>query len=103
MRVMLKVNMPVARANALVREGKLGSTIQAIVQSLKPEAAYFTDSNGQRTGFLFLDLKDSSEIPRIAEPWFLALDAAVEIHPVMAPADLAKAAPFMDEAAKKYG
>ena len=39
----------------------------------------------------------------IAEPWFLALDAAVEIHPVMAPADLAKAAPFMDEAAKKYG
>lgn len=103
MRVMLQVNMPVEKANALVRAGKLSSTIQSILDDLKPEAAYFSDSRGQRTGFIFLEIADPSEIPRIAEPWFLALDATVEIHPVMKPQDLGKATGHIAEAARKYG
>jgi hypothetical protein len=102
MRILLKVNIPVEAGNAAVKAGKLGSTIQSILSDLKPEAAYFTDEHGQRTGFLFLDLADASQIPAIAEPWFLAFNAAVEIHPVMVPADLAKAASAIDNAVKKY-
>jgi hypothetical protein len=30
------------------------------------------------------------EIPAIAEPWFVAFNASVEIHPVKVPDDLAK-------------
>src|SRR5262245_55120109 len=39
MRVLLKVNMPVEAANAAAKAGKLGSTIQSILDDLKPEAA----------------------------------------------------------------
>ncbi|HEU4345233.1 MAG TPA: DUF3303 family protein, partial [Candidatus Binatia bacterium] len=88
--------------NAAAKAGKLGATIQSILAELKPEAVYFTDNNGQRAGFIFLDMKDASEIPAIAEPWFLAFNASIEIHPVMVPEDLAKAGAAIDHAVKKY-
>jgi hypothetical protein len=102
MRILLKVTIPVETGNAAAKAGTLGSTIQSILAELKPEAVYFTDHNGQRAGYLFLDLADASHIPAIAEPWFLAFNAAIEIHPVMVPDDLAKAAPAIEKAAKKY-
>jgi len=102
MRFLLKVNIPVESGNAAAKAGKLGATIQSILADLKPEAVYFTDNNGQRAGFIFLDMKDASEIPAIAEPWFLAFNASIEIHPVMVPEDLAKAGAAIDHAVKKY-
>jgi hypothetical protein len=56
-----------------------------------------------RAGLLILDLKDPSQIPALAEPWFLAFNATVELQPVMTPADLAKAGPAIEQAVKKYG
>jgi hypothetical protein len=103
MRVLLKVNIPVETGNAAAKAGKLGTTIQSILADLKPEAAYFTDDKGQRTGYMFLDLAEASQIPAICEPWFMAFNAAIEIHPVMVPQDLAKAAPAIKKAVKKYG
>jgi hypothetical protein len=103
MRVLLKVNIPVESGNAAAKAGKLGATIQSILTDLKPEAVYFTDDKGQRTGYLFLELADASQIPAIAEPWMLAFDAAIEIHPVMIPDDLAKAAGAIEKAVRKYG
>jgi hypothetical protein len=77
MRFLLKVNIPVESGNAAAKAGKLGATTQSILADLKPEAVYFTDSNGQRTAFIFLDMQDASQIPAIAEPWFLAFNASV--------------------------
>ncbi len=102
MRVLLKVNIPVETGNAAAKAGRLGTTIQAILAELKPEAVCFTDNNGQRAGYLFLDLQDASQIPAIAEPWFLAFNASIEIHPVMTPDDLAKAGSAIEKAVKKY-
>jgi hypothetical protein len=102
MRFLLKVNIPVEAGNAAAKAGKLGATIQSILADLKPEAVYFTDNDGQRAGFIFLEMKDASQIPAIAEPWFLAFNATVEIHPVMIPEDLAKAADAIASAVKKY-
>lgn len=102
MRFLLKVNIPVEAGNAAAKAGKLGPIIETILADLKPEAAYFTDDNGQRTGFLFLDMQDASQIPAIAEPWFLSFNASIELHPVMVPQDLAKAAGAIEKAVKKY-
>ena len=102
MRFLMKVNIPVESGNAAAKAGKLGATIQSILADLKPGAVYFTDSNGQRTAFIFLDMQDASQIPAIAEPWFLAFNASIEIHPVMIPDDLAKAGGAIENAVKKY-
>ena len=102
MRFLLKVNIPVEAGNAAAKAGKLGSTIQSIVADQKPEAVYFTDDNGQRTGLLFLEMQDASQIPSIAEPWFLAFNASIEIHPVMVPDDLGKAGSAIEAIVKKY-
>jgi len=103
MRFLVKVNIPVEAGNGAAKAGKLGTTIQSILADLKPEAVYFTDDNGQRTAFLFLEVQDASLIPTIAEPWFLAFNASIEIHPVMTPDDLAKAGGAIEQAVKKYG
>ena len=102
MRFLVKLNIPVEAGNAAAKAGKLGEIIQSILTDQKPEAAYFTDDNGQRTAFLFLEMQDASQIPAIAEPWLLALNASIEIHPVMVPGDLAKATPAIAAAVKKY-
>src|SRR3970282_2434930 len=91
MRFLLKVNIPVESGNAAAKAGKLGATIQSILADLKPEAVYFTANNGQRAGFIFLEMQDASQIPAVAEPCVLAFNASIEIHPVMVPDDLAKA------------
>lgn len=103
MRVLLKVGIPVESGNAAAKAGKLGATIQSILADLKPEAVYFTDGNGQRTGYIFLELQDASQIPAIAEPWMLAFNASIEFHPVMVPDDLARAKSAIDNAVNKYG
>ncbi|MEE9257644.1 MAG: DUF3303 family protein [bacterium] len=102
MRFLLKVEMPVEKANELAVEGKLGEAIQTILDDLEPEAAYFTTSNGNRAGYIFVDIEDASEIPAFAEPWFLALEADVDIVPVMTPEDLQKAGPGIERAVKKF-
>src|ERR1041385_8863881 len=101
MRFLMKVNIPVEAGNAAAKAGKLGATIQSILADLKPEAAYFTDNNGQRPGFIFFEMQDASQILATAEPWFLAFNAAIELHPVMVPADLAKAGGSIEQAVKK--
>ncbi len=104
MRMLLRVSIPVEAGNAAVKAGTLGSTIEKILEDLKPEAAYFfADDNGQRSGSIVYDMKDSSEIPAAAEPWFLAFNAKVSFRPVMTPQDLAKAGPSIGNAADQYG
>jgi hypothetical protein len=46
--------------------------------------------------------EDAHEIPRVAEPFWLALRANVEIIPEMAQDDFAQAAPVIEQAAAKY-
>ena len=102
MRFLLKVNIPVESGNAAAKAGKLGAIIQSILADLRPEAVYFTDNDGQRAGFIFLDMQDASQIPAVAEPWFVAFNASIEIHPVMIPDDLARAGDAIENAVKKY-
>jgi hypothetical protein len=104
MRMLLRVSLPVEAGNAAAKAGTLGSTIERILADLKPEAAYFfADDDGQRSGSIVFDMKDASQIPSIAEPWFLAFNAKVSFRPIMNPQDLAKASASISKAAKEYG
>ena len=103
MRFLLKAEWPVEAGNVAIKDGSLSKTIESILDDLKPEAAYFLASNGKRTALLIVDMKDASQIPALAEPWFLAFKASLEIVPVMVPDDLKKAGPAIEQAVKKYG
>ena len=103
MRMLLRVSIPVETGNAAAKAGTLGSTVEQIVADLKPEAAYFfADDNGCRSGSIVFDMEDTSQIPAIAEPWFLAFNAKISLRPVMSPQDLAKAGSSITKAAKRY-
>jgi hypothetical protein len=104
MRMLLRVSIPVESGNAAVKAGTLGTTIEKILADLKPEASYFmADDHGNRSGSIVFEMKDSSQIPAVAEPWFLAFNAKVSIRPVMSPQDLAAAGSSITQAAKQYG
>jgi len=102
MRFLVKVNIPVEAGNQAVKAGTLGTTIQAILADVQPEAVYFVDDNGQRTALVFLDMQDASQIPAMVEPWLLAFNARIELHPVMVPEDLMKAGRAFEATVKKY-
>ena len=63
MRCLLKVSIPTEVGNDRIINGSLASTIQSILDDLHPEAAYFAEEHGARTGFIFCNVKEESDIP----------------------------------------
>lgn len=102
MRMMLKASIPVEKGSQTIADGSLPRIIQEILGEIKPEAAYFLTLDGKRTSLIFFDIADSSQIPGVAEPFFMAFDADVELYPVMNGDDLAKGLDGAAAAAKKY-
>jgi hypothetical protein len=103
MRFMITFRIPTERGNAAVRDGSLSDTLQSVLEDLKPEVAYFSDIEGARGGYLVVNMDDASQIPAVAEPLFLAMDATVQVHPVFTPEDMPKAMEGLQQAAQKYG
>ncbi len=101
MRFLFKISFPVESGNKAAREGF--TAISRILADQKPEAAYFIAENGRRTGILVMNMDDASQLPSIAEPWFLAMNASIEVTPAMVPADLEKAGPDVAAAVKTFG
>ena len=83
MRLMLKFSIPVERGNAAVKDGTLGQAIENLIKATKANASYFTMIDGKRGGVVFFEENDTTRLPQINEPMFAALDAAIEIVPVL--------------------
>ncbi len=78
MRMIMKVTLPNKAFNSAVKKGSVGQKMQAILEEMKPEAVYFTDMDGCRTGIIVFDLEKPSMVPAMVEPWFLNFNARVE-------------------------
>jgi hypothetical protein len=101
MRMLMHVRFPLEPFNTAVRDGSAGQKIQRILEAIKPEAAYFTEQDGRRGGTLVVNVDKASDVPSLAEPWFLLFDAEVEFRIAMTPDDLARA--NLDSLGKTWG
>ena len=100
MRMLMNVRLPLEPFNTAVRDGSAGQKMQRILEAIKPEAAYFSEQDGRRGGVLVVDMKSPSDIPALAEPWFLTFKAEVEFRIAMTPEDLSRA--NLDALGKKW-
>ena len=91
MRTLVKVTVPIEAGNRAIKDGRMQKVLAEASERLRPEAAYFLADKGIRTALYVVDLKDPSDIPVIAEPFFTEFNAAVEFTPVMTADDLKKA------------
>ena len=87
MRMLLVAQPNVDKGSEAIANGEMAKTIQAQVELLKPEAAYFAPVRGQRTAIMVFDLDDPAQLPKISEPLF-KMGATVEIVPAMNLEDL---------------
>lgn len=88
MRMLMMIRLPNETFNACVRDGTAGSKTRAILDEARPEAVYFTETGGQRTVVMLVELERASRIPALAEPWYLTFNADVEFHVVMGQEEL---------------
>jgi len=91
MRTLMFVRMPLEPFNTAVRNGSAGTTIKKILDDAKPEAVYFTETDGCRSGIVVIDIPKPSDLPRFSEPWFLHFNAEVKFRIAMTPEDLMQA------------
>ena len=90
MRMLMRVRIDTEAGNRAIEAGRIEKIIQEFVAQNKPEAAYFFADQGRRSASFVVDMKDSSQIPSFAEPFFLELNAEVQFTPVMNLEDLEK-------------
>jgi len=101
MRTLMRISMPVDATNTRISDGSMVEFLRKFLADHKPEATYFfTDDDGCRSASIVLDLKNPSDIPGLAEPWFLLCNAKVTFRPVMNAQDFAAAAPAIERAVK---
>jgi hypothetical protein len=91
MHTLLKVTMSdLPAANEAINQGRLQKIVEQTSKLIAAEASFFYAENGYRTALFIFDMKDSSMIPSIAEPFFTELNAKVELFPAMDTSEMVK-------------
>jgi hypothetical protein len=98
--MLLHVRIPHEEFNAAVRDGSVGRKMKQILDETRAEAVYFTEYDGRRGAIMIINIKDPSEVPKFAEPWFLSFNADVQFHIAMTPEELGRAG--LEEIGKKW-
>jgi hypothetical protein len=84
----IKVSIDTEVGNRAIADGTLTKVVEGLMDRVKPEASYFGLESGRRTMYLVADMTDVTEMPRIFEPVFLALNAMIDFTPIMDLPDL---------------
>ncbi|HEY3086964.1 MAG TPA: hypothetical protein VGJ59_02750 [Jatrophihabitantaceae bacterium] len=91
MKFIVEASFPLEPFNTYVRTGVAGDKLAEVLDSIKPEAAYFTDNGVGRGALLTVDVPDMSHVPHVTEPLMLTFDAAVHYRIAISPTDLQSA------------
>ncbi len=83
MRTLLQVELDTETSNKLITSGSIGKVMSEIMDTLKPEAAYFYAQNGHRAFTLVVDLADEASVVTTCEPLWVSLHATVNTTPCM--------------------
>jgi hypothetical protein len=100
MRFLMSFKMPHEPFNKLVREGVAGQKLGRVVEETRPEQIYFTERDGFRAGVAVYEIKDTTGMCAIAEPWFLTFAAECRFSLAMSPEDLSKVG--LEELGKRW-
>jgi hypothetical protein len=100
MKMLLKVIMPNEPFNSLIRKGTVGKILGKLMEDLKPESAYFTLTDGERSALMVVNINKPSDYVKYAEPFFLQFNARIKYDIVMSPEELK--ASGIEEIGKKY-
>ncbi|MFJ8017457.1 hypothetical protein [Streptomyces sp. NPDC096339] len=90
MRVMLRAHIDTAAGNEAIKSGALPQAIKKLMDTVKPEAAYFGLHEGVRSCWMVFELEDSWRLPPLFEDMFMQFNAEIEVGPVMNAEELAK-------------
>lgn len=100
MRMLVNVMFPIEPFNSMVKNGTAGELIGKVIEDIKPESIYFTEMEGSRAAVMIVNISEESDVPRIAEPWFLNFEAHCEFRVAMTADDLMSA--NLNELAAKW-
>ena len=101
MKMLLRVTMPNEPFNSMIKKGTIGNVLDKIMSDLKPEVAYFTLDDGERSALLVVNINKPGEYVKYAEPFFLEFDASVKYEIAMTPEELKSSG--VEAIGKKYG
>jgi len=101
MRCIIEAKIPVEKGNTAIMEDKMIGITKDIIETLKPEAAYFYAKDGQRTMMMVADIEEADKIPKTIEPFWIDLNCDVQTYPAMSFEDLQNAKPDFENLIKK--
>jgi hypothetical protein len=91
MKFIVEASFPLEPFNTYVRKGVAGERIGEVLEAIKPEVIYFTDSGVGRGALMIVDVPDGSHVPHVTEPLMLNFDAEVHYRLAMSPDELRSA------------
>jgi hypothetical protein len=100
MKMLLRAVFPIEPFNSMVKKGTVGKNIGKILEDLKPEATYFTLTDGERSALMVINVNKPSDYVKYAEPFFLQFDAECSWDIVLTPEELKSSG--IEEIGKKY-
>ncbi|WP_455367373.1 hypothetical protein [[Eubacterium] cellulosolvens] len=90
MRFLVIVHIPTEAGNKAMKDPNFIQKFEDYFNSVKPEAVYFGEDDGERTVYMVLDIGSADMMVTVAEPLFNLVNARVDIEPVMVLEDIKK-------------
>jgi hypothetical protein len=83
MRMLMTIEMDNEAVNRSIKDGSLPKMMDSALERLRPEAAYFTTRQGNRTAYVVVDLQEPAQMLEVTAPFFMGLNAKIDWSPVM--------------------